>query len=431
MKIKNKKMAYEQVLKQPPYVHKKPLKQWPILRWVVSIYSFFDLMRVGFKYKEIGMEKLGKKEPCLILMNHSCFIDMEMVGRIFRKRRYSIVTTLDGMVGLGWLMRLLGCIPTRKFVSDPALIKDMVYATKNLKSSVVMYPEASYSFDGTATDLPSSLGKCLKVLGVPVVMVRTYGAFARDPLYNNLQLRKAKVSAEVEYLLSPEDIKAKTPDELNAILKEQFSFDHFRWQQENKVRIDEPFRADYLNRVLYKCPNCQTEGKMEGKGIFVTCHHCGKKYELTEYGFMKAVEGETEIDHIPDWYRWERECVRKEILDGTYLLDKAVDIVMMVNTKCVYRIGEGRLRHTNEGFHLTAFDGKLDYHQAPTYSYSLYSDYNWYELGDVVGIGDHERQYYCIPKDGEDIVAKTRLAAEELYKIAKEKEAQKRANSKK
>ena len=81
----------------------------------------------------------------------------------------------------------------------------MVYTVKELKSSILIYPEASYSFDGTPTPLPDSIGKCLKLL-VLVVVIRTHGAFARDPLYNCLQLRKVKVSAEMKYLLSPEDI---------------------------------------------------------------------------------------------------------------------------------------------------------------------------------------------------------------------------------
>ena len=34
-----------------------------------------------------------------------------------------------------------------------------------------MYPEASYSFDGTATPLPESLGKLVKKLGIPVVAI--------------------------------------------------------------------------------------------------------------------------------------------------------------------------------------------------------------------------------------------------------------------
>ena len=73
--------------------------------------------------------------------------------------------------------------------------------------------------------------------------------------------------------------------------------------------------------------------------------------------------------------------------------------------------------HTVDGFELTGCDGKLHYHHAPGASYSLYSDYYWYELGDMICIGDNKALYYCFPLEGGDVVAKTRLAAEELYKL--------------
>ena len=207
------------------------------------------------------MEKLEKGEPCLVLMNHSSFIDLEIVGYLMADREWHIVTTLDGFVGKAWLMRLIGCISTKKFINDVTLVRDMRYTVKNLNASLVMYPEASYSFDGTATTLPESLGKCIKLLNVPVVMIKTEGAFLRDPLYNGLQIRKTKVSAKMEYILSPEEIKEKTIEEINEILQKQFDFDNFKIQQEKGIKIKEKFRADGLHRVLYKCPHCQTEGK--------------------------------------------------------------------------------------------------------------------------------------------------------------------------
>ena len=353
MKIKVKEKSYEDVLAMPVGLHRLPLRPGIRFRTLLKVLSKSDLKATNFTCRKIGMEKLGKHEPCLILMNHSSFIDLKIAATVLYPRPFNIVCTSDGFVGKNRLMRALGCIPTKKFVTDLTLVRDMMFAVKKLKCSVLMYPEASYSFDGTATPLPESLGKCLKMLGVPVVMIRTYGAFARDPLYNNLKLRKVDVSADMEYLLSPREIAEKSVSELNAILTEQFSFDNFRWQQENNVRIAEAFRADCLNRVLYKCPHCGTEGKMLGKGTGLSCGNCGKKYELTELGYMEAVEGETEFPHIPHWYRWERECVRKELEEGTYQLDVVVDICMMVNTKCVYRVGSGRLHHDVEGFHLT------------------------------------------------------------------------------
>ena len=77
------------------------------------------------------------------------------------------------------------------------------------------------------------------------------------------------------------------------------------------------------------------------------------------------------------------------------------------------------LTHSRRGFHLTGCDGKLDYTQEPLASYSLYSDFYWYEIGDVISIGNEKVQYYCFPKESGDIVAKARLATEELYKLAR------------
>lgn len=426
MKIKIKEKAYEEVLALPVERHRSPVRPMWMFRFLLKILSLPDLRVTHFKHREIGMERLGRREPCLILMNHSSFIDLKIASSILYPRPFNIVCTSDGFVGKNWLMRAIGCIPTKKFITDMTLVRDMLHALKKLDSSVLMFPEASYSFDGTATPLPDSMGKCLKILGVPVVMIRTYGAFARDPLYNNLKLRRVDVSADMEYLLSPEDIREKTAEELNDILREQFSFDNFRWQQENHIRIEETFRADCLNRVLYKCPHCGTEGKMLGEGTGLSCGECGKKYELTEYGYMEAAEGVTEFRHIPDWYRWERESVRKELESGTYRLDVPVTICMMVNTKCIYRVGSGRLVHTADGFHLTGCDGRLDYTQKPGASYSLYSDYYWYEVGDMICIGNGDMLYYCFPTEGGDVVAKTRLATEELYKITSRRRKERR-----
>ena len=298
-------------------------------------------------------------------------------------RPFNIVCTSDGFVGKAGLMRALGCIPTRKFQPDTALVRDMLYAVKKLKSSILLYPEASYSFDGTATPLPESLGKCVKALGVPVVLLRTCGAFARDPLYNGLQNRRVNVSAELRYLLSPEEAAEKSADEINALLADEFSFDNFRWQQENSVVVNEPFRADGLNRVLYKCPHCGTEGETEGRGTELICRDCGVRYRLTELGALECENAEAKFTHVPDWYAWERACVREELEQGSYLLDAPVSICVMVNFRQICRVGEGRLRHDTNGFRLTGCGGKLDFTQKPETSYSLYADYFWYELGDI------------------------------------------------
>jgi len=419
MKALTKKMSHEEVLALPKEKYYKPLRQYSFWRWLMKFLSSFELRNVKFEHKEIGMERLEKDEPCLVLMNHCSFIDLEIGATLLANRPFNVIVTLDAMMGKGFLMRLIGCIPTKKFVTDTRLVKSMLYCVKELKQSVLMYPEAGYSFDGTATTLPDSLGSCVKLLGAPVVMIETHGAFTRNPLYNNLRRRKVQVTADMKYILSPEEIAEKSVGEINEIIRGHFGFDYFRWQQENQIAIKEKYRAEGLNRVLYKCPSCLEESKMEGEGIHLTCTACGKKYELDEYGFMKAVKGNTEFSHVPDWYRWERECVKKEILDGTYHLDLPVNICMLVNSKCLYDIGEGHLYHTEEGFRIEGPEGQVYFSQKPSATYTLNSDYYWYEIGDVIGLGDSKALYYCFPQGAKDVVAKARLATEEMYNIAK------------
>ena len=114
MKIKVKEKSYEEVTVMSEEVHQKPLRQLKLFRGLLKFVSQFDLRATQFTCEKIGMEQLGKKEPCLILMNHSSFIDLEIAATLLADREYHIVSTLDGFVGKKQLMRLLGCISTKK-----------------------------------------------------------------------------------------------------------------------------------------------------------------------------------------------------------------------------------------------------------------------------------------------------------------------------
>ena len=221
MKTTVKKMDYEKVAALPHPKHKHPVRPNIFWKTLIRVLCFFGLMGSGFTYETEGFEKIGKDEPCLILMNHTCFLDMEIAYRILYPRTFNIVASNDGFIGffglMEWVMRSIGCIPTQKFVTDLRLMQDMEYCFKTLKTSVLMYPEACYSFDGTATTLPAKMGILLKKYGVPVIMIETFGAFGRNPLYNELQIRRhVPITAKARVLYTKEEIRElsqKMPEE--------------------------------------------------------------------------------------------------------------------------------------------------------------------------------------------------------------------------
>ena len=85
MKIKTKALSYDEVMALPRPEHKPPQKPNPLLRLGFRLASAPDLKATRFSFTTEDMEKVGEG-PYLILMNHSSFIDLEMVTHIFRNK---------------------------------------------------------------------------------------------------------------------------------------------------------------------------------------------------------------------------------------------------------------------------------------------------------------------------------------------------------
>ena len=116
----------------------------------------------------------------------------------------------------------------------------------------------------------------------------------------------------------------------------------------NKGRTTSAFLYINAGHYRYKTEDGVKEAKA-GDTVYAHSHldagsfvfdACGKRWEMDELGVLHAKEGETEFSHIPDWYAWEREQVRREILEGTYKLDVDVKIGMLVDTKNIYMVGD-------------------------------------------------------------------------------------------
>ncbi len=86
MKIKVKEMSYEDVLALPKEKRFSPIRPSIIFRSLLKAVSAGELKDVGFTFAENGMEKLKGDELCLILMNHSAFIDLKIAVTYFFPR---------------------------------------------------------------------------------------------------------------------------------------------------------------------------------------------------------------------------------------------------------------------------------------------------------------------------------------------------------
>ena len=82
MKIKTKVMPYEKVMELPKEKAHRPIKPNIFFRTLIRVLSIPDLCKTHFKYTTERMDEIGDS-PCLILMNHSSFIDLKIAYKIF------------------------------------------------------------------------------------------------------------------------------------------------------------------------------------------------------------------------------------------------------------------------------------------------------------------------------------------------------------
>jgi|LSQX01.3.fsa_nt_gb hypothetical protein len=372
-----------------------------------------------WKYKaKIQRDLKGVKPPYIMLCNHNSFLDFKVMTAAIFPKRANYVVALDGFIGREGIMRKVGCIGKRKFVNDVELIRQTVRLLKQ-GQIVVYYPEARYSFVGTNSVLPDSLGKMLRFLQVPVVTLITHGHHLHEPAWNQTA-RDVPIESELKLLLTAEEVARLSPEEILERVDQAMTYDDYAWQTENKIRIDYPKRAEELHRVLYQCPNCKTEYRMQSEGAHLSCQACGKTWELTEYGQIRALEGETEFDSPPAWYEWERENVRAEVLAGTYGMESEVLIDSLPNSKGFVPLGKGWLRHDMNGIVLRGQHLGEDFEviKSNISLYSIHVEFNYIDKKrDLIDISTIDDTYFVYPLSEDTSVTKISLAVEELYKL--------------
>ncbi len=397
---------------------KKPISPTPIMWLAKWIISWPDLRKRKLKLEKVNMK--GIKGPYLLLVTHSSMVDFNIMAKATHPHKINNVMTLEGFKTYTEpLMRSLGVLGTRKFITDTNLIKNIRYCLHELGNIFVLFPEARYSLDGCTSYLPESVGKMAKLMKVPVVVLKIHGNFVTCPQWNKKN-KKTYVEAVMKQIITADEIKTMTASQINDRIREHFQYDDFKWQYDNRIKIDHPTRANGLHALLYKCCECGQEGKMYSEGVKLWCDCCKKSWVMTEYGRLEAKDGKTRFEHIPDWSNWERECVRKEIEDGTYYFEDEVRIETLPNAWRFYKQGMGKLIQTpTETIIRCKYYGK-DYElvrSAKTLE-SMHIEYDYLGHGDCVDISIPDDSFWCYLSK-RDAITKISFATEEMHKLSK------------
>ena len=393
----------------------------PKLRFLSYLLALPDVKKHRLKVTKTDMK--GIKPPYLLLANHNAFLDINVMSYVTFPHLLNYVIAIDGFIGREKLLRHIGGVCKRKFTTDAYLVRQIKYCLDH-KRVMAIFPEARYSLCGTTAIIPTSLSRLCYYMKVPVVMLRMHGHHINSPFWNLTDRKVKGVEAELFPLVKKEEVGVLSPAEINERIQEAFKYDEYKWQKERNIQVTYEGRAEGLHKVLYKCPHCGKEYRMNSKGIYLFCEECGKKWEYTTLGELKEKERKTEFSHIPDWYEWEREEVRKEVEAGTYKFEGEVHVNMLPNCKKFIPIGNAYLVHDMNGFKLTGeFEGeKYEVIIPATSTYGTHIEYEYLgKYGDCVDLNTLDNTYYVYPHGRDFAVTMFSLAAEELFKYYQKK----------
>ena len=359
------------------------------------------------------------KEPALIFSNHGSLIDFANMEMAMYPRLPTFVSSIEEFAGREWLMRNVGCFPKRKFTLDLSMLKRMNQIINKMHCSLVIYPEARFSFAGILEDMGSALGKMAKFCKCRIIVLNQKGNFLRSPQWCKSPKRKVPCICDFTQIASKEEVEQLSAEELEKRIFSAMEYDEYRWQYESHIRIASKQRAKNIHRILYKCPTCGTEFEMDSTGTDVFCNHCHASWHLDEYGELHAKEGETRFKLVSDWYRWEREEAIKEVEEGRYHFEDDVRIEHFVNAKVGFKkLGIIHMTHDEHGY---IFDGTLDdgshFHlEKPCYeTRSMHIEFDFKGRGDALDIATLQDTWFVFPLHSKNQLMKFNFTTEALY----------------
>ncbi len=287
--------------------------------------------RLVKKHQVHGREVLKElvKEPLLVIGNHTSFYDFLYMARILYPHRISFVVAAKyfRFPGLSLVFRLARSIPKNLYSADIRTVARTISIIKQ-GGIVGIYPEGQISLGGITLPLPDGIGKLVKRLGVPVVMVKTYGGGFVDPPWSNRH-RRGIVESHVSIVLTKEQVQMYSLEAIDEALKDALAANQYHWQAQNGYEYRGKELTDGLTNLLYICPNCHKEFTLATSGDKVSCTSCGMNITLYGSGHFKWENTKAYFEHIGDWYEWEHQEEKKAVLaDENFSYDVPVELAM-------------------------------------------------------------------------------------------------------
>jgi len=290
--------------------------------------------------------------PCIVLANHTSFLDFLIVMMALYPLRLNAVAAQKFFFyrPLNKLLPVMGCIPKNLFDPDPRAIKSIHYVL-NQGGSILMFPEGRCSVDGDYMGMHAATGKLIKLLKVPVISCHIDGAYACLPLWRR-RIRFGKINVTIQNMLSSDQVKGYPPDVINDVIADCLNGSH-KNSHDRKTRAHIGFHlARGLENMLYFCPNCHEEFTTMAGNNCISCRNCGISARVKRDGSLVPRGAGNVPMSVGQWYQVQVDHERELLKQKIYPTD--IPVKVRTQNKKGHKVtsnGKGFLSFNPEGWH--------------------------------------------------------------------------------
>ena len=203
------------------------------------------------------------------------------------------------------LLKLMHVITKKMFTPDVSTIINIMRAKKE-NAVIVIFPEGRLSCYGHTLPLTEGTAELIKKLGIDLYVWKAEGAYLTFPKWRDKgDSRIGKINASVKLLLSADEVAKKSIPEIKDITAKAIFHDDEAAMAGVEYKSEDIARG--LDRILFKCPSCNSEGTITEDNGHIRCT-CG--FDATLDSFYRLHEAP--FERVNEWFEWQQSSIDTE-----------------------------------------------------------------------------------------------------------------------
>ena len=406
-------------------IHRKIKKPDPFIAsvgmWVLGLLN----KRYGVSFSYDYDPDSIKGQPTILLSSHASRLEFIYTVYGFKRKDINLVCGFQNVLqkGLYSLMLRLGVIAKYLYQPDFMCVKHMIKVLKR-NGALGLFPEGIQSTSGSTHPINPATAQFIKRSNANVVVCTSKGAYLATNRYSK-DRKKGYIGIEYSLLFTPETLETLTEEQICQAILEKISYNDFAFNKTARHKyIGKNPNAFGIDKILYKCPDCEKEHTLCVEDDVIVCKSCGFTVRVNEYYDLVDAVGKNCPEDIDKWYKWQRKCVAREVeKDGFELTLKGslctLDLEKLrkpPKNREILSVGTARL--TNRGLE---FSGNLDGKNAD-FEFSAKSVYSLtFSTQGFLEFYCNNDYFMLVPDKKDRCLIKWTLAAEEIHNLYDEK----------